>query len=263
VPDPAPLGVRPIRAISFDLWDTLVVDDSDEPERARRGLPPKPAAREAAFVRLVGPGVPAARASAAWAEANEWFRHQWKIEHRTPGIGERAAVALRALGAPPPHPEAMRAFTDELARMEVEIPPRPCEGIHELLGALRARGYPLAVISDAIVTPGAQLRALLERHDLLHHFNVLIFSDEVGASKPAPLPFVRAAAALGVPVGSLVHVGDRVETDAAGARAVGARSVLYTGAVDRGPAPGDADVICADYAQLLPLLDRLAGPGPA
>ena len=27
-----------IRAVSFDLWDTLVVDDSDEAVRAGRGL---------------------------------------------------------------------------------------------------------------------------------------------------------------------------------------------------------------------------------
>ena len=27
-----------IKAITFDLWDTLVVDDSDEAKRAERGL---------------------------------------------------------------------------------------------------------------------------------------------------------------------------------------------------------------------------------
>jgi hypothetical protein len=27
-----------IKAVTFDLWDTMVYDDSDEPERAARGL---------------------------------------------------------------------------------------------------------------------------------------------------------------------------------------------------------------------------------
>ena len=29
---------RTIEALSFDLWDTLVIDDSDEPKRRARGL---------------------------------------------------------------------------------------------------------------------------------------------------------------------------------------------------------------------------------
>ena len=28
-----------IQAVTFDFWDTLVIDDSDEPARAARGLP--------------------------------------------------------------------------------------------------------------------------------------------------------------------------------------------------------------------------------
>ena len=30
-----------IKAITFDLWDTVFADDSDEPIRAARGLAPK------------------------------------------------------------------------------------------------------------------------------------------------------------------------------------------------------------------------------
>ena len=32
---------RPVKAITFDLWDTLFVDDSDEPKRAAQRLRPK------------------------------------------------------------------------------------------------------------------------------------------------------------------------------------------------------------------------------
>ena len=32
---------RPLRAITFDLWDTIVHDDSDEPKRKAQGLKTK------------------------------------------------------------------------------------------------------------------------------------------------------------------------------------------------------------------------------
>ena len=34
-----------VRVISFDLWDTVFADDSDEPKRRQLGLPPKPVER--------------------------------------------------------------------------------------------------------------------------------------------------------------------------------------------------------------------------
>ena len=34
-----------IKAITFDLWDTVLIDDSDEPKRAAQGLKSKPIER--------------------------------------------------------------------------------------------------------------------------------------------------------------------------------------------------------------------------
>ena len=62
--------------------------------------------------------------------------------------------------------------------------------------------YPLGIVSDAVVTPGLQLRRILQELGLLHYFAVCVFSDEAGASKPAASVFHRAAAGLGVPVGA-------------------------------------------------------------
>ena len=36
---------HPVKVITFDLWDTIVIDESDEPKRAVLGLAPKPLAR--------------------------------------------------------------------------------------------------------------------------------------------------------------------------------------------------------------------------
>ena len=128
-----------VRAVTFDLWDTLVVDDSDEEVRRARELPTKVEARRALFVDDVlrwHDDLDAARVNAAYDAANERFRHAWKVEHRTPHIRDRLTWALDELGlaATPSFENVVRAF----ARMEVEIPPRPCDGVHEALAALKA-----------------------------------------------------------------------------------------------------------------------------
>ena len=35
----------PLKAVSFDLWDTIIDDDSDEPKRRAQGLRAKPEQR--------------------------------------------------------------------------------------------------------------------------------------------------------------------------------------------------------------------------
>ncbi len=246
---------RPVRALTFDLWDTLVIDDSDEPRRAARGLPPKVEARARGFVELVAPkGIPEAEARAAWDAATAQFKIWWKQEHHTPPVGVRVDHALSALGLT--RPAGFDELVTRLSTMEVEIPPDPLPGAGAALAALAAR-YPLAIISDSIVTPAAGLRQILEGHGLARHFSAFFFSDEVGASKPDPKPYPAAAAALDIPVEGIVHVGDRDETDIAGAHAVGARGVYFTGAIDRGPT--SSPYVCAHLTELPALCAQMEG----
>lgn len=246
-----------VRAITFDLWDTLVVDDSDEAVRAAQGLPSKPQARELAFVTevLAHHDLPRERVAAALDTANARFRHQWKVEHRTPHIADRLRDAFAALDlAPTP---GFDALVETFSSMEVDLPPRPTDGVHAALQALHGV-YPLGIVSDAIVTPGSHLRRLLERHDLARYFDHFVFSDEVGASKPDPKVFHAAAAGLGVAPHEIVHVGDREANDIAGPIAAGALGILYTGAIDRGTEGTRAAAICRHLDALPGIVAGLA-----
>lgn len=246
-----------LHAITFDLWDTLVVDDGDEPARAAQGLPPKPEARLRAFaaeVRAHHPHIPDEAARAALDAANARFKVAWRLHHRTPHLADRLRDAFGQLGIDPT--PGFDTLVDHIAGMEVRTPPPPTPGVAAMLASLHGR-YPLGIVSDAIVTPGAQLRELLERHDLLRYFSTFVFSDEVGAAKPDPAVFHAAAAGLGVSVQGIVHIGDREANDIAGPAAAGARSVLYTGAVDRGASNTQADAVCHDWAALADTLAAL------
>jgi putative hydrolase of the HAD superfamily len=102
---------------------------------------------------------------------------------------------------------------------------------------------------------GPVLRDRLDREGLLAPFEALGFSDETGWYKPAPEAFLPVLGALGVnDPARAAHVGDRRNTDVAGARALGMRSVRYTGFRDDVGDGPEADVVIASHDDLLPAL---------
>jgi HAD superfamily hydrolase (TIGR01549 family) len=99
------------------------------------------------------------------------------------------------------------------------------DGARELLVALRERGYKTALVADGESAESAVLRA---RHGLEDLFDAVAISDEVGAEKPDAQPFAVALERLGLPPDAtdrVVMVGNRLERDVAGARALGITAV--------------------------------------
>ena len=252
-----------IRAITFDLWDTVIHDDSDEPKRAAAGLPSKREARRALVREALAAhqAVPADLVDAAYDVADVAFNKVWHDEHVTWSVGERLSVLLRGLGRE--LPDAVLAdVTARIEEMELEVMPDPVPGIGDAIETLAGR-YPLAVVSDAIHSPGRCLRTWLERHGLLRRFGAFAFSDEVGRSKPHPDMFQRAAAGLGVDVGEMLHIGDREHNDVQGPHALGMKAILFTATRDRDRAGSTADAICERAADLPGAIERIAVGGGA
>jgi len=251
-----------IRAITFDLWDTVIHDDSDEPKRAAAGLPSKREARRA-LVReaLADHGAVSANiVNAAYDVADAAFNKAWHDQHVTWSVGERLSVLLHGLDRA--LPDAVLAdVTARIEEMEIEVMPDPVPGIGDAIEALATR-YPLAVVSDAIHSPGRCLREWLKRQGLLRHFGAFAFSDEVGRSKPHPDMFQRAAEGLGVDVSEMLHIGDREHNDVRGPHGLGMRAILFTATRDRDRAGSTADAICARAADLPAAVERLVGAGP-
>jgi putative hydrolase of the HAD superfamily len=254
-----------IEAVTFDFWDTLAIDDSDEPKRAALGLPSKPEARVRLFaekIRARHPHIPRKRAEAAYQAANERFRRDWHHDQRTPGVTTRIYYAYEHLGLIPEPGQYARLVheIDELVReietMEIRIPPDFAPGVHTVIPIL-AQEYKLGIISDTIHTHGRGLRHLLERQGLLPYFSYFIFSDEIRISKPAAAIFRQAALGLAVSPARIVHVGDRESNDIAGPLTVGMKAILYTGIIDRGSQKSQASAVCRNFAQLPTLIRRL------
>ena len=251
-----------IRAITLDLWDTVIHDDTDEPKRAAAGMPPKPAARRALVREALAAhsGLPAEIVDTAYDVTDAAFSRVWHEQHVTWTVAERLSVLLGGLGQELPDAVAAEVVS-RIEEMEIDVMPDPVPGIGDALERLADR-YPLAVVSDAIHAPGRCLREWLERHRLLHHFSEFAFSDEVGRSKPHPAIFHHAASGLGVEVAEMLHVGDREHNDILGPHALGMKAILFTATRDRDRAGSTADAVCERAADLPAAVDRLAGSRP-
>jgi HAD superfamily hydrolase (TIGR01509 family) len=90
-----------------------------------------------------------------------------------------------------------------------------CDGARELLGALAAERTPMALVTNT-------QRALTERalNGIgRHYFSATVCGDEVPSGKPAPDPYLRAAALLGVAPEACLAIEDSVTGTAAAERA--------------------------------------------
>jgi FMN phosphatase YigB (HAD superfamily) len=230
-----------VRAVSFDLWLTLVRDvDSVAVWTARRD-------RLAALL-AVDAGAATDLLKAAYAA----HRAAWADGRALP-LAAVADALLHKAGHPPEalRSAVVRVFEEPSQEVGVELLP----GAAEAVAALHRAGVPLALVCDTGFTSGAGLRRLLDSTGLLDGFTSLVFSDEIGIPKPFPEPFDAALRALDARPEEVVHVGDLRRKDVAGARRCGLRTARYRGQRDdTDPDYAEADGVRGDHRELLPLL---------
>jgi HAD superfamily hydrolase (TIGR01549 family) len=212
---PGPLDPgRPIAAVLFDVDGTLY-----DQKRLRRlmaaELATLPVWRPLTAMRIL-------RGLQAFRHAQEELRAQQSAP------GQQLQLAAGRAGL---EPEELEQIVDEWMQERPLKHLRTClaPGLHDLVAFLAASGVELGVLSDYPVDSKLQALGLSEVFPLR-----LCASDpEVNAFKPHPRGFLVAASRWGLPPSTILVVGDRVDVDAAGARAAGMRSVIV-GRADRG-----------------------------
>ena len=127
---------------------------------------------------------------------------------RSYGLPEDRDVALQGVNA------CISAWDRHLALPDDVVP---------TLRALRER-HAVALVSNFDHPP--YVRHLLARLDLAQHFDPVLISGELRIDKPDPRIFARALDAVGCAPEEALFVGDSLDTDIGGARAVGCRAVL-------------------------------------
>ena len=232
-----------IRAVTFDFWNTLVVDEP-------RGMRPLQIAGWSEVLEGAGIEVRADALVEAFDAAWEMFDRSWN-ENRQFQTSHAVDFILERVGV-----DASAAVRTELAQVYSRVgatsPLDVTPNAEATLRALRGRGVRLGVVCDVGMTASTALLGRLEGFGLAGLFDHFSWSDEVGVYKPDGRMFRDALEGLGLDdPAALAHIGDRRRTDVAGARAFGSVSVRYTGVWDDPPESGpEADHVIADHAEL-------------
>lgn len=208
-----------IKAIFFDLWGTLIVDEPVAGER-RRALRIDRAhralaslgldyAREDVEAGFIAAGLAHERIHEGGLDLSARGRTVLYLQHVDEALPDRVPET------------AWEALDDAVLTPALEHLPLIMPGAEGALRSIKARGLPVGLISNAGATPGYVLREILRGFGLLQHLEVAVFSDEVELAKPAPAIFERALEMLGVDAREAVFVGDQPVLDVQGARRAG------------------------------------------
>ena len=180
-------------------------------------------------------------------------------EEVLPRIGPPMVVMLQQmLSIGPEWAETISA--DYRARYLDRFMPRtpPLPGAEALLDGLRARGVPMAIVTNKYADGARALVHILGWERL---FEVVVGVDTTGRGKPAPDPVLHALEALGAAPGEAAFVGDSPADMGAG-RAAGLRAVI--GLAGRKPAAALRDAgathIVEDLDGVAALLAVARGP---
>ena len=252
---PHTFPLMPVRALAFDLWETLLTNPPElgkEQERLRlqrmervlaaRGLGMTSDGIEAVVGQTLGTrdstlrtATPALPTRIEHAHRVLWQRCQELYWSRDVDVPCRTQIEhfLEELAIDPASldEEALHELEAAYAEAAVEIPPAAVEGAVETLDALRARGLRLGLISNTGRTPGSALRRVLERLGLAQSLDVMIFSNEHGACKPRPSIFEALREGLALPFSDIAFVGDNLYADVHGAQSCGMRAIHFVPAI--------------------------------
>jgi putative hydrolase of the HAD superfamily len=206
-----------IKAIAFDLWETLITNDDHVThsharlrlDRMSRILSTTPRSIEPAYREVWE------RCHELYWSADKDVPCRTQIEHFVEALDLNVDEAT------------MQALEHAYATVAVEILPSAVAGAPEVIAELKDRGYKLGLISNTGRTPGYALRAILDRLELGHFFGAMVFSNEHGECKPRRSIFETLRRSLDVDFDEMLFVGDNLYVDVYGAQRCGMSAVHF------------------------------------
>jgi HAD superfamily hydrolase (TIGR01549 family) len=229
-----------IKAVTFDCWDTLIVDDERLNVKMLNYLE---------FVCQEN-GISLADKIIAdvFAEENKLREEYVVAQNKTKNAMQRTETLLELLDVQLTLSEIVRIsyYFDTVA---LEIRPPKVPQVEEILKAL-SRTYRLGVICNGGFHSGDTVRQILDAHKLLEHFAWLSFSDEMDVAKPHPLIFEDTIKQFGCEMEEAVHIGDSEYSDILGAKNAGMKAILFTGINQKYRNNTTADFVIDDYDDL-------------
>jgi putative hydrolase of the HAD superfamily len=206
-----------VEAVLFDLFNTLVLLESDEIfyTLCLRKLHE--------FLARNGINIPFEEFRRAYFEVRNRLYVETERSLEEPHFNVRVSLVLRRFGydfdvSSPVVVGATMAFTDEFMKY-VHLDPDTITVLRVLYGK-----YKLGLVSNFAIPECAG--RLLDKFGLNEFFDVVLVSGAISKRKPGSEIFERALKALGVNSSEAIFVGDMLGLDVKGAKNVGMKAVL-------------------------------------
>lgn len=237
-----------VKAVLFDLFDTLMIIRKNHDFYSPSLL------RMYKFLGENGVDVPLERFQEAYNKARDELYAKADPNLEEPHFNVRTALTLKMLGyrydaSSPLVVSASAVWCDEFMKyvyLDKDAEP--------LLRSLHGR-YKLGIVSNYAIPECVD--KLLKTHGLNALFDVVVVSGAVNKRKPSPEIFNRTLNALGVSAAETVFVGDTMDADVTGPKAVGMKAVYIKRREEKQVENVKPDVTIKSLTELPSLLQQL------
>ncbi len=236
-----------IKAVTFDCWDTLIVDDDSRDEKMLNYLE---FVCQENSISLTDKNI-----ADTFAKEDKLREEYVVAHHKTKNTMQRTETLLELLDVQLPLSEVVR-IAYYFDRVALEVRPPRVPQVDEILQVL-SRVYRLGVICNGGFHSGDTVRQILDAHKLLEHFAWLSFSDEIDVAKPHSHIFEHTVEKLGCEMEEAVHIGDSEYSDIVGAKKAGMKAILFAGINQKYKNNTTADFVIDSYSDLLGILEKL------
>jgi len=219
---PAQPNVHDIKAVTFDLWETLLFDkDGANAQRT--------AARCRNLAQtLTGLGMNTSVEQVNYA-LDKTIKMLLKVWNENKELTHTDQLQSIIRNAAKGRVEINDKWLPDLSKAYVsplnDVPPYLNPDAPQVLQWLQKERKKIGLVCNTGITPGFALREFLSKMGVSQYFDSMIFSDEVGIRKPDPRIFYLAARRLAAKPHETVHIGDNLKCDVWGAKSAGFRAI--------------------------------------
>ena len=214
----------PIKAVLFDMFDTLMMI------RKNHEFYSPSLMRMYRYLNKNGVNVSFDTFQKAYIKTRDELYAKANVNLEEPHFNVRVSETLKSLGynydvSSPIVAAATAEFCEEFMTF-VYLD----ENTESLLRILHGK-YKLGIISNFAIPECVD--KLLKTHDLDKLFDAIVVSGAVNKRKPSPEVFERTLKALGVSASETVFVGDTLDADIEGAKAVGMKAIYIERRIEK------------------------------
>lgn len=211
-----------IKAVTFDLWETLLF----EKEGANAQRTAARCRNLAQTLTKLGMNTSVEQVNHALNKTIKLLLNVWN-ENKDLTHTDQLQSIIRHVSKD--RAKINEKWFQELSKAYIsplyEVPPYLNPDAPQVLQWLQKKRKKIGLVCNTGITPGFELRKFLSKIGALRYFDVMIFSDEVCIRKPDPRIFWLVARKLEAKPHETVHIGDNLKSDVWGAKSAGFKAI--------------------------------------